>query len=898
MLYDKKLGDYVDKSKEILSIRVDGDLFHITFFNTSKEYSYAKKDVEWLTSPKILIVKDMICYRKNHPLTDFEKILDFDNYLKFFFKNGDIKTYKKKEVKFINTVQNIQSVRNVLNYFKEVSSFVEGGEDKQFLTEQINSIIVRADSFLSYYLQGKEKMETGKIDTLIYPFGCNSSQREAVKNAFEYNISLIQGPPGTGKTQTILNIVANALVNKKTVAVVSGNNEAIKNVEVKINNFGINFTTAFLGNKENITKFFNEQEGKLASAKEYSFDGQCVSAFEIKSIEEKINVVQKCGIEIAKLYKLLDELIVEKRENDKKNKEEYFYKFEKLSELKLTSQMIMNMAAELELMSDGEISKIKTKLKFLLKYKVFNTNKHIVDVNKSITFLQNRYYEVKIQEIKKEISQKARYIEVNNLTKMVKEHYEKSKDFFKYFIAKELLNNNTKTLFKQNNYRNYFHNFIKQYPIVFSTTHALKKCSGNSFLYDYLIIDEASQVDLVSSNIAFSCAKNVILVGDIMQLQHVVKSNDEKPLMEIFKKYNLHKNFEYSKNSVLQSVYNMYGKKIKTTLLNEHYRCDPHIIGFCNKRFYNDKLIIRTKHRENSGVEIITTESIHARGRTNPRQVEIIEREVIPTIKSRDVGIIAPYRDQVKLLTDRFENKVKTIDTVHKFQGKENEVIILSTVANNVKVYEEEDKFDFLNHPNLLNVAFSRAKKKLIIVTSKELLNQENTILSDFSKYLNYYCDNTVVKSTSVYSVFDLMFEEFNKALLPLKMRMLKFSNFDSENIVATLIKDICASNQFGILGFSHNYPLRYVVNTKEIKDEEYYRFATHRNTHCDFVIFDKLDKSIRLIIEVDGMHHKEKKQMIRDEIKDKLLKNAGHKLLRIPTTAIKCKEKILEALL
>lgn len=56
-----------------------------------------------------------------------------------------------------------------------------------------------------------------------------------MENIYKSNISVIQGPPGTGKTQTILNIIVNlAIMQNKTVAVVSNNNEAVKNVKDKL----------------------------------------------------------------------------------------------------------------------------------------------------------------------------------------------------------------------------------------------------------------------------------------------------------------------------------------------------------------------------------------------------------------------------------------------------------------------------------------------------------------------------------------------------------------------------------------------------------------------------------------------------------------------------------------
>ncbi len=73
---------------------------------------------------------------------------------------------------------------------------------------------VGSDVALAKYLN-PSSLQVGKMgreNTPIFPFGCNNSQYKAVKNAMENQISVIQGPPGTGKTQTILNIIANILI--------------------------------------------------------------------------------------------------------------------------------------------------------------------------------------------------------------------------------------------------------------------------------------------------------------------------------------------------------------------------------------------------------------------------------------------------------------------------------------------------------------------------------------------------------------------------------------------------------------------------------------------------------------------------------------------------------------
>ena len=94
---------------------------------------------------------------------------------------------------------------------------------------------LNSQSALPCFLSGQAH-ETDVIgeDPVIFPFGCNQSQKKAVVNALKNSLSVIQGPPGTGKTQTILNIIANLLIRGKTVAVASNNNAATENVKEKL----------------------------------------------------------------------------------------------------------------------------------------------------------------------------------------------------------------------------------------------------------------------------------------------------------------------------------------------------------------------------------------------------------------------------------------------------------------------------------------------------------------------------------------------------------------------------------------------------------------------------------------------------------------------------------------
>lgn len=73
----------------------------------------------------------------------------------------------------------------------------------------------------------------------------------------------------------------------------------------------------------------------------------------------------------------------------------------------------------------------------------------------------------------------------------------------------------------------------------------------------------------------------------------------------------------------------------------------------------------------------------------------------------------------------------------------------------------------------------------------------------------------------------------------------------------------------------------------------EDYNFAMRSGSHCDFVIYNQLNKQIRLAIEVDGKQHEEDLQKKRDSRKDRILHSVGICLLRIKTTDLNIKEKI-----
>ena len=142
-------------------------------------------------------------------------------------------------------------------------------------------------------------------DALVFPFGCNENQYRAVANALKNKLSIIEGPPGTGKTQTILNIIANLVLQGKTVQVVSNNNSAIDNIfeKLALPEYQMQFIAARLGSTERKNIFIESQSGEYPNISEWKYsiheNEYLISSLRAKS--QRIHEIFNLNEELAKL---------------------------------------------------------------------------------------------------------------------------------------------------------------------------------------------------------------------------------------------------------------------------------------------------------------------------------------------------------------------------------------------------------------------------------------------------------------------------------------------------------------------------------------------------------------------------------------------------------------------
>ena len=796
---------------------------------------------------------------------------------RILYENGNGKNYPEDYVSIEEHIDDHRSI-SVWEYLNEVAKYnvIPVDDDKSVsLADKYSKLeFVAKNSLLEAYLNvDTYQKNTANQSTPIFPFGCNRSQYKAVRDALENQISVIQGPPGTGKTQTILNILANLLLDGKTMEIVSNNNSAVENVKEKLEAEELGFLCAQLGRASNKKDFVERQTGSFPK----------MSSWELDDAEEKRKKVIALSIELQELYEKQEQLAIcsEISKEYKRQLERFPYKIipKRKYDLRLLEKFFLLTNREMERRQRlSWLTKIRLRFhKLPAKDNVPDKLQYMI-IEGRLSELETRCKELR-ESVKGAVAKNRQLRELSMC--VLKDHL-----FRRYNLKKERALFSTEDIYKKTR------EFLQEYPIVLSTTFSATSNINSAYKFDYLIMDEASQVDIAAGALALSCARNAVIVGDLKQLPNVVDQRTEEIVSAIFAKYEIAEAYRYSTNSFLSSICCLY-PDIPQTLLREHYRCDPLIIGFCSKKFYDGELIpMKKSDGEFAPVRVVrTVKGNHARGTVNYRQVDTVTKEIIPVLEEQftDIGIIAPYNNQVDALHTALQasGRKYIAATVHKFQGRENDAIVLSTVDNQVR--------EFTDDPHLLNVAVSRAKKQFTLVVSAN--EQPDSNIGDLIDYIEYYEGGS--EHSQISSIFDLLYEDYTQELLDFYKTHRRISEYDSENLAYWAIHDAIKEKGLTNLGILMHYPLRHLVTSASNLTAEQKKYATNSWTHIDFLVYNTISHKARLAIEVDGTqyHRSGSSQSQRDVLKDSVLAAIGLPLLRLSTAGSREKERIEQAL-
>lgn len=101
-------------------------------------------------------------------------------------------------------------------------------------------------------------------------------------------------------------------------------------------------------------------------------------------------------------------------------------------------------------------------------------------------------------------------------------------------LARKYESNIGRKTFSEDNLWKEPYDVLAEYPVILSTTFSSRNSLNSDVVYDYLIMDEASQVDIATGALALSCARNVVIVGDTKQLPNVVTDDIKAKAKAIF----------------------------------------------------------------------------------------------------------------------------------------------------------------------------------------------------------------------------------------------------------------------------------------------------------------------------------------------------------------------------
>lgn len=612
-----------DKTFSIQSCYFDKyrPIIYIVYKSSAKKYIYSKFDVKILKNPEnIDISNDCLVVKDELPLHDVHKVQFFGQYCRIFYKNRHRELIGSNRVRVVKSVLRAKDSKDCFNYLKEIAAYTGIISDgHNILAERYNRIdFVREDSVLAAFLSGRYVAKQEKDEKLIlYPFGFNLSQKKAVENALNNRISIIEGPPGTGKTQTILNIIANVVMRGESIAVISNNNTATENVFQKLKKSGVSFIAAPLGNIANKAAFLTSQQTTLPDMSEWTDCGSGLVSLrhEAEVLDGKLKFQNELSVILSEEDAIKKEYVHFNASSKNIAFTGWLPDFSK----RIDSKKILRFMAEYEVLisSQGRIGLFR-KLRLKISYRLKNLRFFSRPIEIIEQYCQKLYYDCRLQEIERRKLELQEKLAAFDFDIKMLQYTAMSMATFKASLAKKYENVYERKYYNADDLWRNSKEFVADYPVILSTAYSLRTSLSNDFVYDYVVVDEASQVDLATGALALSCAKKAVIVGDLKQLPNVVDGGRRRLTDSIFSKYKLAEAYRYSNHSLLSSFTELF-TEAPHVLLREHYRCHPDIIGFCNQRFYNNELIILTKRDYKSQPMKVyrTAPGNHARGHVN-----------------------------------------------------------------------------------------------------------------------------------------------------------------------------------------------------------------------------------------------------------------------------------------
>lgn len=514
----------------------------------------------------------------------------------------------------------------------------------------------------------------------------NLDQLLAINNAMKYPVAYIQGPPGTGKTNTIINTIVTAFFNDRTVLFSSYNNHPINGVFEKLTRMTyrgktIPFPVLRTGNIDKVKE-------AIAYIRNVYAQVQAVTVYESTLDRNKGDRTERAKKLSSLLKKYEDVLDLKERSETLGRMLEY------QDRLKASLEMIP-FQADLQGRQLNQVqAKISTLGEITDREALALLDDNLDELYKYLFYTSARY----IKKLDEEKYSDLRHI-------LFEEDPETQADSLNKYLGKT---DNLKKL-------------QKVFPVIITTCVSAHRLGDPKPTFDMVIIDEASQCNTAVSLVPIIRGENLMLVGDPQQLSPVILL-DEITNQKLRKRYHVADEYDYRKNSIYKTFLACDAVSDEV-LLHNHYRCNRRIIEFNNKKYYHSRLNICSGSDEQRPLVYMDVKSSQNNLKnTADQEVNEIVRYARAN-RDKSVGVITPFANQKKLIEETLQREgLQNVacGTVHAFQGDEKDVILFSTAITN---QTHSGTYEWLkNNKELINVATSRAREKLIVLSDSENL--------------------------------------------------------------------------------------------------------------------------------------------------------------------------------
>jgi len=281
---------------------------------------------------------------------------------------------------------------------------------------------------------------------------------------------------------------------------------------------------------------------------------------------------------------------------------------------------------------------------------------------------------------------------------------------------------------------------VAKAQVITATLVGANHFTVRSLKYHTVVIDEAGQALEPACWIPILKGKKVVLAGDHCQLSPTIKSNEaaRKGLS----------------TTLLEKCVALHPESV--VLLEEQYRMHEHIMSYSSKIFYGDRL---KAHGSVAGhllfpadvaLAFVDTagcgfdEKSESTSISNPEEAAFLFKHLTQLVTDVQphytpqnfptVAVISPYKEQIYVLKEQllhspelqaYGDKI-SVNTIDSFQGQERDIVYISMTRSNA-----EGTIGFLSDIRRMNVAMTRARKKLVVIG-------DSATLSHFPFYANF----------------------------------------------------------------------------------------------------------------------------------------------------------------